>query len=246
MKSKELLMELHLDIVKNKLSHAILINTNNLSEIEKFKLEFVRILFCSNHSFINDQCVWCKKVLTNEVLDYVSVGDGHSTIKKDEIQNIIRKFSQSAIETRGYKIYFLIGVEYMTKESANSLLKFLEEPPANTFAFLITRDISLVLPTLKSRTRNYVLWEELNYLENNSLKELLHIENKYEILLFGIKLKTKTKEELIIYVQDLLDQKSLFSNEFWISLLVEFKSNIESQINQQLAIEKLLIGLYEL
>ena len=43
------------------------------------------------------------------------------------------------------------GVEYLNKSSANSLLKFLEEPSGNTIIFIITQDESKLLPTVRSR-----------------------------------------------------------------------------------------------
>ena len=39
----------------------------------------------------------------------------------------------------------------MNDYAANSLLKFLEEPESNIYAFLITTNINKILPTIKSR-----------------------------------------------------------------------------------------------
>lgn len=48
-------------------------------------------------------------------------------------------------------IYIINLVENMNVQAINSLLKFLEEPPANTYAFLTTENETKVLPTILSR-----------------------------------------------------------------------------------------------
>jgi DNA polymerase-3 subunit delta' len=53
------------------------------------------------------------------------------------------------------KFYVIKGVEYATQQAINSLLKFLEEPPTDTYAILTTRAINLVLPTIKSRCQMF-------------------------------------------------------------------------------------------
>jgi len=48
-------------------------------------------------------------------------------------------------------VAILSGVDVMNKESANAMLKTLEEPPANTFLFLLSDRPQAVLPTIASR-----------------------------------------------------------------------------------------------
>jgi len=54
-------------------------------------------------------------------------------------------------------IYVLHLVETMTPIAVNSLLKFLEEPGKNIFAFLTTENEAKVLPTIISRTQVFRL-----------------------------------------------------------------------------------------
>ena len=49
------------------------------------------------------------------------------------------------------------GVEKMNSQAANSFLKILEEPPKNTYFFLIAENTELVLPTLLSRCQQITL-----------------------------------------------------------------------------------------
>jgi DNA polymerase III subunit delta' len=48
-------------------------------------------------------------------------------------------------------VAILDGIDYMSKESANAMLKTLEEPPAGTVMFLLTDRLHAVLPTIISR-----------------------------------------------------------------------------------------------
>lgn len=51
----------------------------------------------------------------------------------------------------GYQVVVIDGVEHLNASSANSLLKFLEEPSGKTVIFIITEDESKLLPTVRSR-----------------------------------------------------------------------------------------------
>lgn len=76
-----------------------------------------------------------------------------NTILINSIREVKKNINLS-IENDKYKIYMIFEAEklcYPNSESANSLLKVLEEPPENVLFILITSDISLLLDTLVSR-----------------------------------------------------------------------------------------------
>lgn len=63
------------------------------------------------------------------------------------------------ITPRGkYKIGALLGAEKVNAESANTLLKTLEEPPRYAYMFIFSATDNM-LPTIKSRCRTLHLWE---------------------------------------------------------------------------------------
>ena len=66
----------------------------------------------------------------------------------------------------------------MNKESANSMLKFLEEPDGNVIGFFITNQLNKVLPTIQSRCQQLKVM-----FENNESEELNIDEQKYELLM---------------------------------------------------------------
>ena len=56
----------------------------------------------------------------------------------------------------------------MTLDATNSLLKFLEEPPANTYAILTTLNKFYILPTIISRCEviNFSLLDQKELINN--------------------------------------------------------------------------------
>jgi DNA polymerase-3 subunit delta' len=131
--------------------HAILVNEAKLCDLQEF----------IDH---------CKKILNVSNAVNFLVIDGHSqTIKKEEVLEITRQFRFSTNEG-DVKIYVIYGLENATAQAINSLLKFLEEPPSNTYAILTTRNLNGVLPTIKSRCQIFRMTTNLEKIEMISKK----------------------------------------------------------------------------
>jgi DNA polymerase-3 subunit delta' len=73
-------------------------------------------------------------------------------IAKDESNEIIRKLSYTSYEGRG-KVMLIWMPEKMNTDAANKILKILEEPPEDTFFFLVSSASDGLLPTIISRTQ---------------------------------------------------------------------------------------------
>ncbi len=87
--------------------------------------------------------------------DWVSFHGGEDkqvNISKEESREIIKTLSLKAFESP-YKVMIIWQPEYMHASAANGILKILEEPPANTFFFLVTNAEEKLLPTIISRTQ---------------------------------------------------------------------------------------------
>lgn len=83
----------------------------------------------------------------NDVLD---VKNKQSLIAVAEASNILKKMALKPYEG-GYKIMILWMCDRMNIETANKLLKILEEPPKDTVFLLIAEDEKSLLPTIVSR-----------------------------------------------------------------------------------------------
>lgn len=76
--------------------------------------------------------------------------DGVRTIPVEWIREVNHAVQRGALGG-GANVAVMCGVELMRKESANAMLKTLEEPPAGTTLLLCTEAPHAVLPTIQSR-----------------------------------------------------------------------------------------------
>ena len=136
-------------LAKNK-PHAIIFVETKYSNPKKIIKDYLKSLVCSHTPFCNE-CEQCKKIENNAYFDYIEFDGYQANIKKEDVIFIRNQFSKSASEIAGKKFFVLYGIENSSKEAMNGLLKFIEEPLENTYAILTTKNISKVLPTIKSR-----------------------------------------------------------------------------------------------
>lgn len=137
----------------NRLPQAILLNGHNdtpLIEIAKF---FAKTIVCDSECAC-ENCLDCLRIENDSYADLIVVDGSSSTIKKEYIENIQERFSMTALENKGIKIYIINKIENATNEAINSLLKFLEEPTSDIYAIITTANINNVLPTIISRCMN--------------------------------------------------------------------------------------------
>ncbi len=76
--------------------------------------------------------------------------EGSKAIKVDQVRALIDDLGKTA-QQGGYKVVIIDPAEAMNANSANALLKSLEEPAAKTLLMLISHSASAVLPTIRSR-----------------------------------------------------------------------------------------------
>ena len=71
---------------------------------------------------------------------------------KNDAVRLINSVSLKSFEG-GLKVYVIWLPEKMHPSAANAILKTLEEPPGETLFFLVTEDLEMVMPTIRSRTQ---------------------------------------------------------------------------------------------
>jgi DNA polymerase-3 subunit delta' len=116
-------------------------------------MAFAQAIFCENGG--DDacgECLECRKVRHGNHPDLHIVAPDGSSVKIEQIRDLQRELSYRSAGS-GYKIYIIQSAETMTVQAANSLLKFLEEPPSPVVAILIAPGVRSVLPTIVSRTQ---------------------------------------------------------------------------------------------
>ncbi|WP_338972288.1 hypothetical protein [Spiroplasma endosymbiont of Panorpa germanica] len=245
MTSKDILISLSKKIEQKSYHHAFLINCQNQIELDSTAMEIGRLIYCPNNSLPSDNCNICTRVLNNTAIDIAQIGDGTSTISKEEIKNLIKKISLTPLEERGIKIYIISNVENMTIEAANSLLKILEEPPKNTIAILKTLNDSKIISTIKSRCQRYNIISEVKKLESNRLTELVKSGQMVELFLYGQELNKLDKKEIREIVEDFYHNYTLRQNPALSILTLELMQDLQSKKPTSICIENFLIKISE-
>lgn len=85
-------------------------------------------------------------------LTEMGVGNQQSQIPVAESDSILRKLSLTASQG-GAKVMLVWLPEQMNLQTANKLLKVLEEPPRGTYFLLVSEQPDALLPTILSRTQ---------------------------------------------------------------------------------------------
>ena len=83
-------------------------------------------------------------------------GNKQGMIGVEEVSKIHHKMNLKA-HHGGNKVMILFGADKLSENASNKLLKLLEEPPKNTFFFLICEQTEGMLPTLLSRCQEIKL-----------------------------------------------------------------------------------------
>jgi len=77
-------------------------------------------------------------------------------IRAEDVRRLIDLFRQASGEG-GWRVAILDSADDLNKESANALLKLIEEPPARSLFLLIAHRPADILPTIRSRARMLML-----------------------------------------------------------------------------------------
>ena len=200
----------------NFFSHAYILSTNNLQETLKYALIFARTIILENIKDEQEKEDISYKIEKNIFDDLYIVNPDTLGINNEEIEKLLKYMETKSIREDGRRVYIINGIERITRDISNKILKFLEEPEEGIYAILITGNIDKVLPTITSRAQiiNITLEKEPENIEN--------IEN-VQIFLNNILVK---KERTIAYTNEIL--RDIISNREEIYNFFEVIENIVS------------------
>lgn len=189
------------------LSHAYLLVGNPGTPLFDVAKYLAKSIVCDEPSPLAcNNCITCLRVESDNYPDIITLDGASGTIKKDDVLSIENRFEKAAFETKGVMIYIINLVENMTVEAVNSMLKFLEEPETEVYAFLTTNNENNVLPTILSRcqilhlktvSREQVIKEamELN-VEQSDAEFLSYFYNDAELIFSLVNDKEQEKDYL--------------------------------------------------
>jgi len=115
-----------------------------------FALEAAKVLLCAAGGC--GECGPCHRVahLTHPDLHVLEPLEGKREIGIDQARGLEEAFFRTPVEGRA-RVAVLRPADAMTEETANCLLKTLEEPPPNSLLILIVSNLARLLPTIVSR-----------------------------------------------------------------------------------------------
>lgn len=192
----------------NKLVQAYLFSSNDIDFIYNYAKDFAKdIISLSDNSEYELNNIY-KRIDKEEYTELKIIRPDGNFIKKSQLIELQNNSVNKPVE--GNKIIYIIkNCEKLNSSSANCILKFLEEPEDDIIAILLTDNVNMVLPTIKSRcqvlnfknltdnkTNNFMFFEEETEEEkqkfiDNSIDLILNIE-KY-------KLNTYIKIKKLVY-----------------------------------------------
>jgi DNA polymerase-3 subunit delta' len=141
-------------IEQNKMPHALLLSGQQGIGKWHFAQSLGNYLLCSSPraELACGQCRNCQLTLANSHPDkkFITPEDGAKTIKIDQVRELASFVSKTS-QQGGRKVILLGPVEQLNTNSANALLKSLEEPAGDTVLILFTHVLSAVMATIRSR-----------------------------------------------------------------------------------------------
>lgn len=196
----------------NKLVQAYLFVSNDKSFLLDYAIAFSKKLITEEY---NEQI--CNMIDNNNYPELKIIEPINNIIKKEQLLELQQSFQLKP--TLGEKLVYIInGADKLHVSSANTILKFLEEPNDNIIAILLTDNINKILPTIKSRCQNLIF-------KNKKEEDT----NKLDSLLNDYKLKVYDKEDYIEEFNKLKENMINFINQIEklkIKEFIHFKESI--------------------
>lgn len=202
------------EIKSGHIGHAYLIDENNCNYAYEVVISFVKEILCYQLCD-NDKKMLCKRIDDGNYSELRVIEPDGMLIKKQQILDLQQDFSRRAIEG-SKRIYIIKEADKMRSETANSMLKFLEEPDNDVLAILMTKNFNKLLSTIVSRCQvirlNYdidasceddmdiVVLNFIKNIEKNGIKAIIS-EQK---MLFDM-INLKDREKFVVFFDKMID-----------------------------------------
>ena len=226
---------------ENNNSHAFLIETNNINDCLDDIIDIARQIECENDGDEKCTCKICNLIRNNNnpdllVIKRLSKEDKEEdkirdielptkskkvdTLKTEittkQIDGLISAFRTTPLVSK-YQIYIIFESDKLNRNSANKLLKFLEEPNPNIIGFFITDSFDKMISTIVSRCEIYnfrygtdnilslldITDKEYEKYYDQSMKLIYDLEhtNKYELMVNSKNISKKERDDIIFIIK---------------------------------------------
>ena len=232
------------------IAHSILFYGNDLNAQYSLALYIARLLNCKKDKTYDCNCLDCNWIINGEHPAVLTISRIENNPEDDDSKTVIsvkqaNMIKQSLMNSSDFHRVFIFcdrdddenisGLNNLNfqEETANALLKTIEEPPKNTTFFFLTRDKEDLISTIISRSQCFYVpsferentdWENIkdvfeNYFEFER-RDAFEIANNLNSI---SKNPVETLEQMQNYILSLM--KSNIQNK---QLLVKFLHDIEA------------------
>ena len=164
---------------ENKLAHAFLLESNDIERCYLDVLNFIKSI-CKETA--SDQVDIDTLIDNNNLPSLITIVPDGLNIKKEQILDMMERFSTKPVYTEN-NFYIIKNAERLNGSSANTLLKFLEEPEDNIIGVFITNNKETVISTIRSRCQLFSVYYDLDInskLDDKVLTDVkLYLNNIY-------------------------------------------------------------------
>ncbi len=242
------------------IAHSILFYGNDLDAQYELALYISRLLNCQKEQLENCNCINCNWIRNNEHPAILTVSRLDNKPDDDNSKTVIsikqaHQIKQSLLNSSDFHRVFIFcdrdndkniaGLNKLNfqEETANALLKTIEEPPKNTTFFFLTRDKNDLISTIISRSQCfYVPSFNQENVDWTPIKDIF--ENYFEFerkTVFEVAAKLnnyskdsiKTLEQIQSYIISLM--KANFSNKQFLTRLMHDAESVETAKKQIVA-----------
>lgn len=229
-------------VIKNKCSHAYLIETNGYIKKEELAKSFAKYLLCPYNYSSNSKCVnctQCEKINKNIFGELKIIEPDGMWIKKEQLLELQEEFKMKSIMANK-KVYIITDATKLNPSASNSILKFLEEPSDNIVAILLADNIHQLLDTIISRCQIITLNKTPQL--DNKLESLLSVKVENLDLIKSATINfinniEKQKEKTILFAKKLFHNNIQDKNDLIASfeiMLLYYKEAINKKLNRKL------------
>ncbi len=206
-------------LTNNKISHAYLVESKGYDRTKELVISFVKFLLCSSRCIKSSDCSsicnLCNLIDNNTYSNLKIIEPDGLWIKKEQLENLKIDFKTKSID-ESPRVYVIFEADKLNKTSANSILKFLEEPEDNIIAILVTNNRYNMLNTIVSRcqlitlsnnmdldSKDFINFDDgLNFVmdyERNNIKLFAYLNN-----VFNIKSKSRDDYYQLLRIMEFL------------------------------------------
>lgn len=161
---------------EGRLPHALLIRVSSDSEADVCGLALGQVLLCESSTGCG-VCPSCKRFAEGVHSDFLRLSPEQNSreIKVGQVRELLAFGHQTAQHSKG-KCILITPADRLNRNAANALLKFLEEPPAESYLILMSGRSGGLPPTVQSRCQTTTIAKPcsavaLEFLRDRGLSE---------------------------------------------------------------------------